>query len=277
MPSFQRRWRAVLPLAVVAFSSLCSALACAQSCHTPALDGYAAEREPAPGLSVRTALAASFATFSNPRYAGEYQGLHPSLALDAPYGHAEFGLPVYRIVRNGLRDVGVGDAALDIRAPVVRAVSRGLRAGPELALTAPTGDAHKELGMGHTMLMPGAFFSLAQARLLLMAQLAYGRAVGGSSAAHAEHAGLRPLVNPMNLSEVSHSFGLSYALVDGLRAQGRVYGATPVANVAGRPREAVSLGFLLNVAIVDMVIELHLPLVGQPFSHKTVLGCAFRL
>jgi len=269
--------RHLAPALALVLVALLPPRAAAQACHMPALEQSAEAGEPAPRpVQVRTALWASFARFATPSYSGEYQGIHPSLAVVSRYVRGELALPFYRIVRNGLGDSGIGDLAIDVRAPLFDAPTRGLSAGLDVALTAPTGSRVKQLGMGHTMLMPGVFLAFAQRGFRGLVQLAYGRALGSMGAEHALHTGTGPLVNPMNRSELEHAIAASYALVPGLRVLARLYGATPVANVAGRAREALGFGGELTLGPVELSLLVELPLAGTPFAQRTLLGAAAR-
>lgn len=220
----------------------------------------------------RASLASAFATYENPRFTGEYQGVFAGAAFSHPRFHAEVVVPYYRIVRNGLTDHGVGDVALDLRGGLIRALEDRLVMGIEAAWTFPAGDAGADLGMGHVMAMPGLFASYRGERLFVLLQVNYGRALGEGTQAHVHGGGTSPIVDPMNRSELEHAFGISYALTPQLRATLRLAGALPVAVKEGVTREVVGFGLALTLAPVDVTVETLLPLVGSPFRAKNVLG-----
>jgi hypothetical protein len=264
--------RGVASLLLLLGPWILAARAEAQACHPgsfarPAVPSRAAARP----LELGVGLSASAARYATRSYSGEYQALVPGLSAVSRYASADVALPVYRVVRNGLREAGVGDLALSLRVPVLDAPARGLSAGLALAATLPTGSADKQLGMGHVMLMPGAYLALDTPALLLVAQLAYGRALGDMGA-HTMHMGPRPIVNPMNRSELEHAFSASVRVVDGLRALVRLYGATPAWDRRGEAREVLALGGQASVGPVDVRLELELPLVGTPFTQRLVLA-----
>ena len=220
----------------------------------------------------RVAGRASFATYRSPTFAGEYQGYAAAASYSHPWVYADVSLAGYRIVRNGLAQRGLGDLALDVRASLYRAGELAL--GLELAATMPTGAAHLGLGMGHAMLMPGAWLSLRSERVLLFAQLACGRSVGDSGGFGHHHQATGPLVNPMNRSELEHALTASYLFSKHLFAGARLTGAVPVVALGGQAREVAGLGLGASFAPVQIDLELQLPLVGTPFETRTILTAA---
>jgi hypothetical protein len=237
----------------------------AQSCH-----GFDMRPE-SKQLPLQASLLTTFASYDNAVYAGEYQGAFVAASYSHPwfFGEASFG--GYRIVRNGLRDYGVSDVALDARAALARFRDE-IALGLELAATLPTGDPGKGLGMGHVMLMPGAFFEFHTAQIRLMLQLAYGRVASGDGHEHGSSTG--PLVNPMNRSEIEHVASLSYQFHSTLFAAARLFGAVPIAANGGEAREALGVVLGAGVSRYQLSAELQLPLVDQPFTLRTQLGAA---
>lgn len=236
----------------------------AQACHMP--DLQVVEQKP-----VRLGVRTTFATYRNPVYAGEYQGYGASASYAHRWFYAELALAGYRIVRNGLADRGLGDLSLDARSTLYRAEAYSF--GVELAATAPTGDADRGLGMGHTMVMPGLWGGYQYERLQLFVQVAYGRAVGDAGA-HAHHAATGPLVNPMNRSELEHALTLSYGFGEHLFVGGRLLGAVPIAALGGAAREIASLGIGATIAPLQLELELQMPLIGAPFETRSVISLA---
>ncbi|HEU4535394.1 MAG TPA: hypothetical protein VFS00_14800 [Polyangiaceae bacterium] len=239
----------------------------AQHCHEQA----PLERR---GLGLRTALGAEYATFRTGRYEGDYWGLNATLQWDHPFVRLRATMPAYAIVRNGLEGRGAGDLLLEARAPLVRAEGGELSGGPVLAATLPTGDADLDLGMGHPMLMPGLWFTWAPEGGFVSAQMSYGRALGGAGGHH--HDGPRPIVNPMNESELEAAASGGYLLHELLRARAGAYGALPTGGEGAASRAAAFVGADLLAGAFDLSLEGHLPLAGDPFLAKAVVALGAR-
>jgi hypothetical protein len=264
------RWLLRLALAFVLVLARGSTVY-AQSCHAPSLR----DRETA---SYRASATASFASYTNSSYAGEYQGVQVAAAFMHPRVWVDVALPSYRLVRNGLSTHGLGDLAADTRVVAYQTPDRSLSVGPELALTLPTGDDDKGLGMGHVMLMPGAWLMLHLEKLSLIAQLAYGRAaISLSASGHRHGGGYTPLVNPMNMQELEHALSLGYAVHPNLQLEARVLGAQPIDSALGRAREVVACGLRLYAGPVDVGFEVQVPVVGSPFRARTLLSVGAQL
>jgi hypothetical protein len=258
-------------LAVLCVGALLGVLpgtsAAAQSCH---LSDYAL---PSAGSQFRVRALATFASYRNQVYAGEYQGYGGSASFTHPWLAAEAALTSYRIVRNGLRDYGIGDLALTARAAAYRFDDEAAL-GVALAASLPTGDPRRGLGMGHTMLMPGAWFSWRREAWSISLDLAYGRVVAAEGHVHRPGG---PLVSPMNRSEIEHAVAVSYTFWRTLFAAVRLYGAVPVADARGSARQASALALGGVISRFELGVEQHLPLVGAPFVAKTLLRVAVAL
>lgn len=246
----------------------------AQSCHAPSLREHGEAH-------VRLSLSSVYATYETPQYAGEYQGLRALAAYMNEWVYVHASLPGYRLVRNGATDYGLGDVGADVRVTAYRTEDGKLSLGGELAAMLPTGRASRELGMGHVMLMPGAWVRLEQDKLSIWVQLAYGRSINASSAHHHHHHGdshgedahaVGPIVNPMNASELGHALGVAYAVHPAVRLTGRALGAVPVAARDGQPRQVLAPGLTLLFGPIDVSLELEWAVVGQPFTLRTQLG-----
>jgi hypothetical protein len=212
---------------------------------------------------------------------GNYQGLIATLGWSHPWVHAELVLPVYRLAQSGSEYIGPGDVAADVRVAVLRTDAFSL--GPELAVSFPTGNADHELGMGHVMLMPGIWARLDLERFGMLAQLAYGAALGEHG--HADHAhdhdqpavsSPTPRVNPMNPSEIEHGLGLSYALDPALSLTARWLGAVPL-EASGIARQVIAPGLALAADALDASLELQIPLAGDPFDFRLTVAIGSRL
>jgi hypothetical protein len=261
---------AIIATALFALSAGAGARARAQSCHTPSL------REPSDtGLRLSfTQLVATFEDEAGDH--GEYQGVIATVGWNHPLVHVELALPGYRLVRDA-EEIGLGDIAADARFTWVRSSRDELRAGMELAASLPTGDADRELGMGHVMLMPGLWARLTQGPFAFLAQASYGAALGdgrhtqahSDSPEHQHSAGAVsfPRVNPMNASEFAHALAASYALHPNASVSLRWMGALAL-DSDGISRQVIAPGLQLMADRLDAALEVQLPLVGDPFDFK---------
>lgn len=264
--------RSALGRALVVVGAVLSALgpvlsARAQSCHAPSLREHGEAR-------VRLSLSSVYASYDTPQYTGEYQGLRALAAYMNEWVYVHASLPGYRLVRNGSTDYGLGDVGADVRVTAYRTEDGKLSLGGELAAMFPSGSAAKELGMGHVMLMPGAWARLEQDGLSLWVQLAYGRSIGASSQHHHHHDthAVGPIVNPMNTSELGHALGVAYAVHPAVRLTGRAMGAVPIAARDGQARQVLAPGLTLLFGPIDVSLELEWAVIGQPFTLRTQLG-----
>jgi hypothetical protein len=287
-----RDFPALLRLAALVFVTLLAMFvshgpARAQSCHAPAL------RE-ADGASFRAELSAFVAGYDQDGVRGSYQGGSVLLGFVHRWIALEAGLPYYHLTRDGEDEHGIGDVLVGAHVPVFRRERDGLERlalGPELVATLPSGDGDAGLGMGHVMLMPGAFARLRVAQLTLQLQVAYGVALdqGHDHAAaaedpHAHHAGHAdhqvaaahsegpaPIVNPMNRSELEHTLSAAYRFSELFAVTARVAGAVPIDDEQGEVRETVAFGVRFTFGAFDLGVEQELPLVGDPFRYRSVL------
>ena len=239
----------------------------AQSCHalTPSVQGDA---------SVQVSLATLFATYRTPSFSGEYQGLILSGQVQRRRLHVAAALPAYRLVRNGLLVYGLGDLAAQLLVAFFQTDDASLKTGADMALTAPTGDADEQLGMGHVMLMPAWFMHYQRGPVSVEGRIGYGRSIErGGSTGH-QHSATGPIVSPMNRSEVEHALFVGYALGDHAQAMLRFSGAIPVAAAEGEPRESIGLGLSVRTGPLQVSVETARPVVGRPFLAKTTIVAA---
>jgi hypothetical protein len=244
----------------------------AQMCHGAA----ALPRDEA--LQWGTKLTSTFAAFDNAAGRGEYQGV--SLGVDvAVRGVAvQATLPAYRLdsVAEDATYHGLGDLGAAARITVYRSEDGGVAFGPELAAMFPTGRGDRSLGMGHVMLMPGAWLSLTAAAWSLQAQLAFAKALADKDA-HQHGTGHGPIVDPMSSSELQHSLGVSHVLVGQARWHARLVGAVPVFANLGRAQGLFGVGLSVLVLPFDLGFEIALPVVGDAVTSRTQvwLGARF--
>lgn len=214
-------------------------------------------------------IAASFDTMY---YVGDYQGVLPAASWSSGWFVGGASLPYYRIRENGLETYGPGDLVVNGQA---RLLDRGaLQAGAMMAVSFPTGNALAGLGMGHDMLMPAAWGSWHRDRLFLAGSLGYSRAIVSDSEHH-DH-GMWPLVEPMNLSEITWSGAGEFALAPGLRAGARLSGGVPVGSLPGHDRVVGTLRVAYGEGRVDTSAELQAGLEGDPFTTRGIVSTSVR-
>jgi hypothetical protein len=217
------------------------------------------------GTSV-SLLAASFAT---PDFAGDYQGVVPGLSWTSEHYSAAANLPLYRLQENGREVYGPGDVVVSGQGTFVTTDS--VHAGVLAAVSAPTGDGQAGLGMGHPMLMPALWSAWSHERVTVTGSAGYSRALVDSMSHH-DH-GPWPLVEPMNMSEISWSASGTVALSSSTRAGARMSGGVPVGAV-GHDRVVGAVRFSWGTGRVDTAAELQAGLVGDPFTIRGVVETA---
>jgi hypothetical protein len=265
-------------LGIVALGILPTSFARAQSCHVtaPTVDD---ER------GVRVVVRADTAGFSTEWDEGHYQGLFPGVRLAYEGFSLSSSLPVYRIVEDDVSNTGIGDVPIAARARLATFGEERMSAGAGLSMTLPTGDAEKELGMGHMMLMPGVFGRGRFGFLEFRAELAYGQALGsGDTAPHQHHGqepdrpdGTNPLVDPMNRSELEPLLAASFDLGSPWTARGGAYGGFPVGSKQGTARAIAFVGIEASLGRFGTRVQAEVPFAGDPFTAKLVLELSTKL
>jgi hypothetical protein len=228
-----------------------------------------------PGL--RTGVRLDAAGYRNTRYEGDYQGLAPTLGYSHPRVTVMALLPAYRLSRNGRVGYGLGDLALALRIPVPAFAAGSLAAGFGLAATLPTGKADADLGMGHVMLMPEFWVSHTQDRVQVVGTVGFARALTSAGGSH-HNSGPRPIVNPMNLSEIDASVHSFVRVHDKVWLKLGMFGAMPVGtvNTLGVTRIVAGSGLVVTVRGLELSAELQTPLTGAPFVARGVLQVGYR-
>jgi hypothetical protein len=212
-------------------------------------------------------IAAAFDTMS---YGGDYQGVVPVVRMSHGRFAAAASIGMYRLQPNGRELYGPGDAVVHGQAGLF--AKDRVTAGVALAVSAPTGNDITGFGMGHPMLMPAAYARWSDGRVGLDASLGYGRAIGGSASHHSH--GAWPLVEPMNLSEVTWTASTDLALARVLRVGARLSGAVPTD--VGATRLIGGVRVLWTEGRVDTAFEMQAGVAGDPFSVRGVLETAVR-
>jgi hypothetical protein len=211
------------------------------------------------------------ATYDQTLYTGDYQGA--TLAAGWTRGRVGLGASAawYQLTRNGMEVRGIADTSLHGQYTFVTAGA--FAAGGVLAVSVPTGDAQISLGMGHAMVMPAAWATWAPDRFAFAGSCGYGRALGDAGA-HAEHHGGGPIVDPMNVTEVTFGASGLFALTRGLRAGARLAGGIPIASGNSRLTGGVRVAWAAGR--LDTTFDVQAGLVGDPYELRGVLGTAVR-
>lgn len=217
-------------------------------------------------------LAASFSPSQseNMYYGGNYEGVIPSASWAYDRYSAGASWAYYRILRNGAQQYGVGDVVA--RGQVALLAQHDVQAGVMMAVSVPTGDDVSGLGMGHPMLMPAAFGAWRSGRLSLGGSFGYSRALASGGHVH----GMAPLVEPMNMSELTWSGGGDVTVASGVRAGLRLSGGVPVGAMLGSDRVVGAVRVAWGAGRVDTAAELQAGLAGDPFNIRGVVSTALR-
>jgi len=226
------------------------------------------------GWRYRVVLGVSSASYGSGNERADYQGLHTGFSYRLTWFGIDALVPAYRLTRLGGTQYGVGDIVLSARGTVLSLLGGRLTSGLEVAVMVPTGNAEKGLGMGRAMSMPGSWLTLTQGLVLFRAQLGYAVMHGQRATQDSHHAASsapHPIVNPMNQSELQHALTVALSLASNLSVHLRWFGALPVADEFGSPRQIVAGGGEIGLGALDLSAELQLPVVGDPFRCKLAL------
>jgi hypothetical protein len=211
------------------------------------------------------------AEFDSGFYVGSYQGVMPSLGWMRGRFGARASVSLYHIDENGLSVYGFGDAMIAGHATLL--ATETLQTGVALHLMFPTGSEVENLGMGHTMAMPSAWAAWRAHPLAITASAGYGRALVALGGAHHDH-GPSPLVDPMNMQELTWSAGADLDVSHGVRVGCRALGAVPIGT--GRTRAIGGGRVAWGTPRVSTAFELQLGMAGDPFTIRGVVETALR-
>ena len=215
-------------------------------------------------------LAASFAPSQadNMYYGGNYEGVVGGLQWAYDRFSAGTSWAYYRLLRNGDEQYGVGD--LSANAEVALVQQADLQIGVLGAVSVPTGNENLGLGMGHTMLMPAVYAAARAGRVALTGSFGYSRALAAGGHVH----GMQPLVEPMNMSELTWSIGGDVPIAAGVRGGARLSGGVPVGSMLGTDRVVGAARVAWGSGRVATAAEVQTGLVGDPFTIRGVLSTA---
>lgn len=206
------------------------------------------------------------ASYDSMLYTGNYQGVVPAVSWANNRFAAGVNASLYRVEENGASYYGLGDIVAHGQATLIG--DERARAGVVAAVSAPVGDHRHGLGMGHPMVMPAAFGTWMFERVALSATAGYSRALGGDDDGH-DH-GMWPIVDPMNLSEVTWSTGGEIAIKPRLQAGARFSGGIPIGTGEHRIVGALRVGW--GSGSFSTGAELQAGIVGDPFNLRGVVS-----
>jgi hypothetical protein len=219
-------------------------------------------------VSVGVALQA--AEFDNMSYVGSYQSVTPSIG----WMHGRFGasalLGLYHLDENGLSTYGIGDVMLGGHATLVE--RDAVEAGVAMHVMLPTGSELENLGMGHVMAMPSLWSAWHAERLRVTGSAGYARALTSIGSGH-DH-GPRPLVDPMNLQELTWSAGADLDVGHRLQLGGRALGAFPIGTGHTRVIGGGRVGW--GTPHMSTAFELQVGIAGDPFTVRGVVETSLR-
>ncbi|MCE9580110.1 MAG: hypothetical protein K8W52_43745, partial [Deltaproteobacteria bacterium] len=217
---------------------------------------HGGEPVPSAELGVRIAVSAIAARYDTGAYVGDYEGL----ALAVGFARGRFAVhaiaPVYRLRENGADRFGPGD--LMVGGDAVALATGPWMVGGSVMAGAPTGDGLRGLGMGHAMAMAALWGRRAQGRFATVASVGYARAFDAES--HHDH-GAWPLVEPMNMAEVTGALGADATVARRWRLGARA--AIAVATGAGSTRAIAAGGIRWVGARLEVATELQVGVLGD--------------
>jgi hypothetical protein len=222
------------------------------------------------GAEVSLGLSLEAAEFETRYYVGSYQGIAPSLGWMSGRFGARASIGLYHLTENGLSRYGFGDAM--VAGHVTAVTIDDVDAGVALHMMWPTGDDVAGFGMGHVMAMPSAWATWRLHPVALRATAGYSRALVAIDEDH-DH-GLMPLVDPMNMQELTWSAGAEVELGRGVRVGGRTAGGIPIGPGAVRMIGAGRVAW--GTPRISTGLELQLGVAGDPFTVRGVVDTALR-
>lgn len=255
--------------------SICALLAAtsvARAEHHHAMEHHHGEEEADVETSAFGAdVALVAAGFETAEYVGNYQGVIPTLR----WANERFGVganvSLYRLEKNGAAVWGAGDAM--VHGQVTLAGNDRAQAGIVAGVSAPLNNGTSGLSMGHVMIMPAAFGSWTHGRVTFAGTAGYSRALVDMSEQNGHDHGPWPLVEPMNMVEVSWSAGGDYAITRDVRAGLRASGGVPLVDT-GHNRVVAAARVGWRTGRVESAAELDAGLVGDPTTVRGVVSTA---
>jgi hypothetical protein len=244
-------------------------LAWAGSAH--AQHHHGAESGPVPESTVRLQLSAVAARLDPDVGQGGYGGL----VAGARYQRGRIAVDVltalWDLRRDGEDRIGLGDSAVDVEITAIERRGRAhLQAGGAAMLMLPTAEAGSGLGMGHTMLMAGAWAAAADERWAAVAGLSYAFALS-AAAYHASHHHGDDLIDPNNASELAAHARVSRRIVGPWAGELAARGAAPIAVDHGVWRGVLGTGLRRNGIRWDVGVRAEVAIGGEPWGLRSML------
>ena len=128
--------------------------------------------------------------------------------------------------------------------------------------------------MGHVMVMPALWGSWSAGDLTLAGSGGYGRALGASTSGGHAH-GTGPIVDPMNVSELTWSAAGELAVARDLRLGGRLGGAIALGD-SGVNRTIGAARAVWTIGRVDTSAEVQIGITGDPFRVRGLVETTLR-
>ncbi len=205
-------------------------------------------------------------------YLGDYEGVTPALDWTAGRFSAMAMVGFYRLLENGRTVYGPGDAMPSATARLYD--GDAWHTGLTAAATMPIGDQPTGLGMGHVMIMPSAWFARDVGAWSLRAEVGYNRAL--TNVGEHDH-GLWPLVDPMNMQEVSWAASIARPLTTKVRVAARAAGGIPFGLPMGVTRAMGAARVTWGDARFATAVEVQVGIAGAPFDARAILQTTVRL
>jgi hypothetical protein len=257
------RWIGVAAL-VGSFAPQASGVAFADHEMMMSENHHADSSELSVGVSVEAAA------FDTMYYVGSYQGITPQLGWARGRFGASATIGLYHLTENGLSVYGLGDGAIGGHAMVF--ATEALRVGVAAHVMLPTGSERDSLGMGHTMAMPSVWATWRAGAVSVATSAGYARAM--TALGGGQHVHTSPLVDPMNLQELTWRTGADLEVGHGVQVGGRALGGIPIDT--GRTRVIGGGRVAWGTPRVSTAFELQLGLAGDPFTIRGVVETALR-
>ncbi len=212
------------------------------------------------------------ASFDTMNYVGDYEGIVTSLRWTRDRVSVAATAPLYRLFENGASFFGIGDVSLAGQVALVS--SESVQLGAVAMLSAPSGNGVEGLGMGHPMAMPAVYAGWRGPQLAVAASFGYSRALAELPKDH-DH-GVWPLVDPMNMSELTWSASGDHPLTTELHIGARLSGGIPVGGVIGHTRVVGAFRVAFGHGRVETAAEVQAGIYGDPFTLRGVVETALR-
>jgi hypothetical protein len=225
------------------------------------------------GSTSAVAVGMSFvaAQFDTMYYAGSYEGVVPSVSWSRGAWSASASLSMYHLDENGLGVYGLGDAMVHGHVDVL-GVPWG-RVGVAAMIMVPSANGQNGLGMGHLMVMPSAWTVATLHAVTLSASAGFSRALVDL----ADHVhGIWPLVDPMNMSELTWGVSADHPLTSELRVGLRASGGLPIGSLPGHTRVIGALHVVFGRGRIQTGVQIQAGFAGDPFTLRGVVETALR-